>query len=129
MSLAGKDQAVGALILAVCVVVAVAYVVALVKPDLVLAALPWLTCTEWDVRFWIVAVVVLIAFLAIMFIGAWIGWTMATTPPPKPIEELELEEEEEKPVEEAKAEEAEEKPETEAETKPKRRGRKRKKES
>ncbi|MBX5321753.1 transcriptional regulator, partial [Candidatus Bathyarchaeota archaeon A05DMB-3] len=25
---------------------------------------------------------------AVMFIGAWIGWTMATTPPPKPIEEI-----------------------------------------
>ena len=23
--------------------------------------------------------------------GAWIGWTMATTPPPKPIEEIEAE--------------------------------------
>jgi len=23
-----------------------------------------------------------------MAIGAWIGWTMATTPPPKPIEEI-----------------------------------------
>jgi len=72
MSLADKDQAVGALILAVCVVVAVGYVVALVKPDLVLAALPWLTLTERDVRFWAVAVVVLIAFLAVMAIGAWI---------------------------------------------------------
>jgi len=29
-----------------------------------------------------------------MFIGAWIGWTMATTPPPKPIEEITAEVEE-----------------------------------
>ncbi|MEM2564963.1 MAG: transcriptional regulator, partial [Candidatus Bathyarchaeia archaeon] len=44
-----------------------------------------------SVRFWAVAVIVLVAFLAIMFIGAWIGWTMATTPPPKPIGEIEAE--------------------------------------
>jgi predicted DNA-binding transcriptional regulator len=29
-----------------------------------------------------------LAFIAIMGIGAWIGWTMATTQPPKPIEEI-----------------------------------------
>jgi len=34
---------------------------------------------------------VFIAFTAILAIGAWIGWTMATTPPPKPIEEIQLE--------------------------------------
>ena len=62
----------------------------------------------------------LIAFLAIMFIGAWIGWIMATTPPPKPIEELKLEEK--KPAEEAK--ETEEKPKTETETKTQKRRRK-----
>jgi len=31
-----------------------------------------------------------------MAIGAWIGWTMATTPPPKPIEEITTEMEEKK---------------------------------
>jgi len=31
----------------------------------------------------------LVASLAILAIGAWIGWTMATTPPPKPIQEIE----------------------------------------
>ena len=50
-----------------------------------------------------VAVPVFIAFLAILFIGAWIGWTMATTPPPKPIEEITTEMQETK--EEVKAEE------------------------
>ena len=48
-----------------------------------------------DVRYWFVAVPVLIAFIAILGIGAWIGWTMATTPPPKPIEEIEAEEKKE----------------------------------
>jgi predicted DNA-binding transcriptional regulator len=34
---------------------------------------------------------VLIAFVAVLAIGAWIGWTMGTTPPPRPIEEIESE--------------------------------------
>ncbi|HUT16971.1 MAG TPA: hypothetical protein VMW84_01585, partial [Acidobacteriota bacterium] len=46
---------------------------------------------------------VFVAFVAVLFIGAWIGWTMATTPPPKPIEEITTEIEERK--EEMKAEE------------------------
>jgi hypothetical protein len=41
-----------------------------------------------DVQFWLIATPVTIAFIAIMAIGAWIGWTMATTPAPKPIEEI-----------------------------------------
>jgi predicted DNA-binding transcriptional regulator len=41
---------------------------------------------------------VAIAFVAILAIGAWIGWTMATTPPPKPIEEIITETENEKPT-------------------------------
>jgi predicted DNA-binding transcriptional regulator len=44
--------------------------------------------TQSNVQFWIVAVPVLVAFVAILGIGGWIGWTMATTPPPKPIEDI-----------------------------------------
>jgi len=42
------------------------------------------------------AVTVFMAFIAIMGIGMWIGWTMAATLPPKPIEEItsEIEEKE-----------------------------------
>jgi len=40
----------------------------------------------------LVGVPVYIALVAVLVIGAWIGWTMATTPPPKPIEEIEAEE-------------------------------------
>jgi predicted DNA-binding transcriptional regulator len=50
--------------------------------------------SEIEVRFWTIAVPVFVAFIAILGIGAWIGWTMATTPPPKPIEEIKSEEEE-----------------------------------
>jgi len=46
---------------------------------------------------WLVGVPVYMALVAVLVIGAWIGWTMATTPPPKPIEEIETEE---KPAEE-----------------------------
>jgi predicted DNA-binding transcriptional regulator len=98
-----KDQAIGGAILTVCVVVAVVYLVALfgyqaIYPHINIGA-------PADVRFWLIAVPVFVAFVAILFIGAWIGWTMATTPPPKPIEEITTEIEDKK--EEPKAEEAE----------------------
>jgi hypothetical protein len=41
-----------------------------------------------NVHFWLIATLVAIAFIAIIAIGAWIGYTMGTTPAPKPIEEL-----------------------------------------
>ena len=86
-----KDQAIGGLIFIVCVVIAIGYIVGLFFYD------PWImeslpSNLRWDlvdVRYWLVAVPVLIAFVAILGIGAWIGWTMLTTPPPKPIEEIE----------------------------------------
>jgi predicted DNA-binding transcriptional regulator len=99
-----KDQAIGGVICLVCVLVAVFYVVSLFIPS-------WLSAIgvsfEFS-QFWLVAVPVLIAFIAILAIGAWIGWTMATTPPPKPIEEIttEMEEKKEEPtMEEPKPEE------------------------
>lgn len=103
-----KDQAIGGVIFIVCAVVGIIYVVTLFYPQ-------WLNTiglnveATWisNVQFWIVAVPVLIAFIAIMGIGAWIGWTMATTPPPKPIEEITSEmETEEKKAEEKLAEPA-----------------------
>jgi len=39
--------------------------------------------------------IVWLAVTAVLFIAAWIGYTLATTPPPKPIEEIEKELEEE----------------------------------
>ncbi|UCD39795.1 MAG: hypothetical protein JSV87_05140 [Candidatus Bathyarchaeota archaeon] len=90
-----KDQAIGGLIFIVCVIIAIGYVAGLFLYDpwiKDLLNLDWATTT---VRYWLVAVPVLIAFIAILGIGAWIGWTMATTPPPKPIEEIEVEEKKE----------------------------------
>jgi hypothetical protein len=88
-----KDQSIGGIIFIVCVIAAIFYVVTLFYPQ-------WLTnlglLDVSGVQFWIIAVPVFIAFVAIMGIGAWIGWTMATTPPPKPIEEITTEIEEKK---------------------------------
>lgn len=98
-----KDQAIGGLIFIVCVILIIGYVVGLffypyIKPTINLG-------DTARVQFWLVAIPVLVAFVAVLGIGAWIGWTMATTPPPKPIEEIEAEEkkEEEKPEGEEKA--------------------------
>lgn len=88
--MANKDEAIGGLICTACIIIAAAYTVALFWPALA------------PLRLWIVATPVLIAFLAVLAIGAWIGWTMATTPPPKPIEDLELEKTIENPKEEEK---------------------------
>ena len=99
-----KDQSIGGAILLVCVLVAVLYIVTLFYPTW-LVTIGLLANTN-SVQFWVIAVPVFVAFVAIMFIGAWIGWTMATTPPPKPIEEIttEIEEKKEEPkVEETAA--------------------------
>jgi len=92
-----KDQGIGGAILAVCVIVAVGYLVLVVDPGL------FTLNDATQARLDAVLVLVSVAFIAILAIGAWIGWTMATTPPPKPIEEITTEIEEKK--EEPKAEE------------------------
>ena len=85
-----KDQALGALILLVCAVLIVGYVGLLFLYDPYI--IQWLNLgAAVDIRYWLIAVPVLVAFVAILLIGAWIGWTMATTPPPKSIEEIDSE--------------------------------------
>ena len=85
-----KDQAIGAVIAAVCVIIAIVFIGLLFFYDPYIASFINLGAAE-GVRFWLVAVPVAIAFVAILAIGAWIGWTMLTTPPPKPIEEISTE--------------------------------------
>jgi len=102
-----KDQAIGGLIFIVCVVLIIGYIAGMFFYD------PWIKNVinlggETFVRQWLVAIPVLIAFVAVLGIGAWIGWTMATTPPPKPIEEIEAEEKKEEEKEKAAEEEKEE---------------------
>ena len=85
-----KDQAIGWLIFLVCAVVIIGYIVALFGYEQIIQ--PYLNLgTAGDVQFWLIALPVLIAFVAVLAIGAWIGWTMGTTPPPRPIEEIESE--------------------------------------
>jgi hypothetical protein len=120
-----KDQAIGGVICAVCVVIGVLYAVGLFYfgDPLGLGS----GSTPWPIQFSLIALPVFIAFIAIMGIGAWIGWTMATTPPPKPIEEItsEIETEEKRAAEETKpAEEAKKEEPAEEEKKPPERKRK-----
>ena len=81
-----KDQSIGGAILAVCVIVAVLYVLTLFYPTWLVSI--GLIGSTANVSFWVIAIPVFVAFVAILGIGAWIGYTMATTPPPKPIEEI-----------------------------------------
>jgi cytoskeletal protein RodZ len=102
-----KDQTIGGAIFVICVIIGVLYTVGLFF-------WPGGNPLDWNLPFWLIAIPVFLAFIAVMAIGAWIGWTMATTPPPKPIEEITSEVEEkvaEKPTEEAITEAEEEKPE------------------
>ncbi len=89
-----KDQAIGGAILAVCVVVAIVYALLAIAPGWFSGILGG--ATGDTIRLDMVLVLVSVAFIAILLIGAWIGWTMATTPPPKPIEEITTEMEEKK---------------------------------
>jgi len=91
-----KDQSIGGLIFAVCIIVMIGYLLGL---------LYYGNPLDWSLAFTLVAVPVLIAFVLILGIGAWIGWTMATTPPPKPIEEFEAEEKKEETEEKEKEKE------------------------
>ena len=84
-----RDQGIGGVILAVCVIVAVGYVVLVADPGL-------FSLNATNVRLDAVLVLVSVAFIAVLAIGAWIGWTMASTPPPKPIEAIVTETEEKK---------------------------------
>ncbi len=85
-----KDQAIGWVIFLVCAVVIVGYTVSMIWPSEVVEMIGW-DLSASTFRLYLVVVPVLIAFVAILAIGAWIGWTMGTTPPPRPIEEIESE--------------------------------------
>jgi predicted DNA-binding transcriptional regulator len=86
-----KDQAIGWVIFLVCAIVIVGYIVTLFGYEQIVQEYIIDIGTTSEVQFWLIAIPVLIAFVAVLAIGAWIGWTMGTTPPPRPIEELESE--------------------------------------
>ena len=75
-----RDQVIGVLIFVVSVIGIIIY--------------GWiLFFTEWTIL--LLQLTGFVAVAAILGILAWIGYTLATTPPPKPIEEIEKELEEE----------------------------------
>ena len=99
-----KDQGIGGAILAVCVIVILGYLALIIFPAQVYGVIGKITeNTGNNIRLDSVVILVSVAFVAVLAIGAWIGWTMATTPPPKPIEEITTEIEEKK--EDAKVDE------------------------
>ncbi|MCC6013621.1 MAG: transcriptional regulator [Candidatus Verstraetearchaeota archaeon] len=85
-----KDMVIGSSLLIISIVIIIAYI--------------WLVFfTTWDLL--ILKLTGSAAIVIIFGILAWIGYTLATTPPPKPIEEIEKEiEEEMKKIEEVKKE-------------------------
>ncbi|UCE96424.1 MAG: hypothetical protein JSV51_02125 [Candidatus Bathyarchaeota archaeon] len=91
-----KDQGIGGLIFLVCIIIAIGYTLGLFWLGDPLGASAG---SGWSLPFWLIAIPVYLAFILILGIGAWIGWTMATTPPPRPIEELEAEEKKEEETE------------------------------
>lgn len=96
-----SDRAIGALIIIVVIIAAVLYFGSLI---------PWMP-GNFELA---VYVVVSIGFLLVLGIGGWIGWTMATTPSPEPIEDLDLEEDFEEEFEEEPEEVVEPVPEAES---------------
>ncbi len=64
-----KDQAIGAVILVASIVGIIVYA--------------WLTYAYPIV---VLQITAFVAVAAVLLILAWIGWTMATTPPPAPLE-------------------------------------------
>jgi len=113
-----RDQAIGAAIFIVCLLILIGYLADMVIMAVSRMQLSWIASflnllgaknvNPFWVLIWLIAVPVAIAVCAVMAIGAWIGWTMATTPPPAPIEELEEELKEEEKKEEEKEKEGEE---------------------
>lgn len=101
-----REQALGAAVCFICLVILAFYVVELVAigcSGFQWSLLKWLLghfnmgVDPFYELIWLVTVPVAIALCAVLVIFAWIGWTMATTPPPAPAPELleeELEEEE-----------------------------------
>ena len=101
-----KDQGIGGLIFLICVIIAIGYTVGLFYFG---DPFGGIYNGGWSIAMWLIVIPVYLAFILILGIGAWIGWTMATTPPPKPIEELEAEEKKEAEPKKEKTEEEKEK--------------------
>jgi len=78
-----RDQLIGTLLIAVSIIAIAVYLWLLFFPPIT------------GIDFILIKITAAIAIAAIFGILGWIGYTLATTPPPKPIEEIEKEIEEE----------------------------------
>ena len=90
------DRVIGGFIIACSLIAMAAYFLWAFAPYLGILG-KWITP---DISEWAFRVPVIIAVYVILIILLWIGYTMATTPPPIPLEkplEIEREEKEEKP--------------------------------
>ncbi len=85
-----SDRTIGIILMVVSAIVILAYFWLLFIPPSIHIPLLNVTITEFIIR-----LTVMIGVLGVFGILAWIGYTLATTPPPKPIEEIEKEIEEE----------------------------------
>ncbi len=94
-----KDQAVGAFLVLISIVIIVLYVLLVFSPELKLTAM-----LPAGIDLIVLKLTGAVAVIAVFGILAWIGYTLATTPPPKPIEEIEKELERELKEAEAKEE-------------------------
>ncbi|MEM1586302.1 MAG: transcriptional regulator [Candidatus Bathyarchaeia archaeon] len=74
-----KDQVIGAALLAVSIIVIIVYIWLVFFPPLK------------GVDLFLLKLTGAVAVAGIFAILGWIGYTLATTPPPKPIEEIEKE--------------------------------------
>ena len=83
-----KNQSLGRVILFVCLVVAIGYIGTMFYPQ-------WLVTlglfdSTGTVRFWLIAVPVLLAFAILIYDGVWFGCMNATGLPPRLIERIKI---------------------------------------
>lgn len=88
-----KDKPIGGLMLAACMIIAVVYAAFVIFPAPVASLLGMRidANTGLTIRLYAVLIPVFIALIAILAIGGWLGFTMATEPAPKPIKEAKTE--------------------------------------
>jgi hypothetical protein len=91
-----SDKTVGYFIFILSLLVAIGYLCLLFAPAP--SGLEWLFYYNiaGEKMRWAIIAPLLLAVVGFLGITMWIGWTMATTPPPIPIEQLEAENEEKK---------------------------------
>ncbi len=88
-----KDQAVGVGLIIISIIVIIVYALLMFGPYIPIAGINKIFTMSVSIA--ALQVTAFIAIAIIFGILAWVGYTLATTPPPKPIEEIEKEIEEE----------------------------------